>query len=240
MFYALAKQEDYLKDKINLFVAMAPVLRLGNTSSKSLKGLANYKFTLGNTLKTFGIYEVMGVKWLSLVDKICGRMEAFCDMTHDFAEGDSKYNDAERADVSQGHFPHPASWKQLAHYAQSVDSGLFREFDYEEEKNMKKYGQASPPEIDVGKISHVPIAMFVGKQDPLANPTDTQWARDQIKTTIHYEEINNFDHGSFMLGKDMSFMDTVLKVVAQQVKVDKIEQDAEKSGVNIANLYGVY
>ena len=43
-----------------------------------------------------------------------------------------------------------------------------------------------------------------------------------------------------MLGKDMSYMDDVLKVVAQQVEVDRIEQNAEKSGVNITNLYGLY
>ena len=105
----------------------------------------------------------MGVKWLGMSEKICFALPATCNMAHDFMGGEPEYNDAERSDVSEGHFPHPASWKQLAHYAQSVDSGLFREFDYEKEKNMKKYGQATPPEIDVSKISHVPIAMFVGK-----------------------------------------------------------------------------
>ena len=67
--------------------------------------------------------------------------------------------------------------------------------------------------------------MFVGKQDDLATPKDTQWARDQIKTTIHYEELDNFDHGSFMLGKDMSFMKNVLKIVAQQVEVDRLDSN---------------
>lgn len=130
MFYALAKNEDYLKERINLFVAMAPVLRLGNTTSSTLKNLAYYKFSFEKALKTFGIYEVMGAKWLEMADKICLGFPVTCDMTHDFAEGVSKFNDVDRADVSQGHFPHPASWKQLAHYAQSFDSGLFREFDY--------------------------------------------------------------------------------------------------------------
>ena len=65
MFYALAKNEDYLKDRINLFVAMAPVLRLGHTTSKNFKNLANWKFTIEKTVvKEFGVYEVMGKKWL--------------------------------------------------------------------------------------------------------------------------------------------------------------------------------
>ena len=70
---------------------------------------------------------------------------------------------------------------------------------------MKKYGQASPPVIDLSKIE-VPIAMFVGKQDDLANPLDTRWARSQIPSTYHHEEIGNFDHGSFTIGKDMSYL----------------------------------
>lgn len=33
----------------------------------------------------------------------------------------------------------------------------------------------------------VPIAMFVGAEDSLADPKDTQWARDQIGTpVVHY------------------------------------------------------
>ena len=154
-------------------------------------------------------------------------------MANTFMDSGSKYNDVERSDVMGSKFPQPASWKQLMHYAQFISNGNFAEYDYgKPTKNNKKYGQTQAPEIDVSKISHVPVAMFVGKQDDLATPADTQWARDQIKTTIYYEELDNFDHGSFMLGKDMSFMDTVLKLVKQQVEVDKMQLN-----VDLSNLF---
>ena len=57
--------------------------------------------------------------------------------------------------------------------------------------------------------------MFVGKQDPLANLVDCKWAADTIKSTIHYQEIDNCDHGSYLLGKDMSFMFEVIALVKQ-------------------------
>lgn len=230
MFYALAKNEDWLKDRVNLFVAMAPVLRIGHTTNKPLIKTAASKKTVEKTLKSMGFYEVMGKKWFDYGDKACLIFPGTCNFANQFMDGGSEYNDVERSDVMNSKFPQPASWKQLMHYAQFISDGEFLEYDYGHTKNKKHYGSKTPPQIDVSKISHVPIAMFVGKQDDLATPEDTRWARDEIKTTIYYEELDNFDHGSFMLGKDMSFMKTVLKLVAQQVKVDKIQQSIDQPG----------
>ena len=80
---------------------------------------------------------------------------------------------------------------------------------------MEHYGQEVPPIIDVSILKHVPIAMFVGEQDPLANTEDCRWARDTIPTTFHYQEVPNCDHGTFLTGKDMSFMNDVLSLIAK-------------------------
>ena len=53
-------------------------------------------------------------------------------------------------------------------------------------KNMEFYGQATPPELDISHIHQVPIALFVGEQDPLANTVDNRWVRDQIRSVVHY------------------------------------------------------
>jgi len=64
------------------------------------------------------------------------------------------------------------------------------------------------------KNPNVPIAMFVGAEDSLADPIDTKWAADQIGSpVIHYEVIPNFDHGSFTMGNDMSYMNTALEII---------------------------
>ena len=36
MFYGLATNENYLKDRVNLFVALAPVVRLDNSFALNL------------------------------------------------------------------------------------------------------------------------------------------------------------------------------------------------------------
>ena len=58
--------------------------------------------------------------------------------------------------------------------------------------------------------------MFVGAEDAYADPTDTQWAYNQIQPSARkgYTLFQNWDHGSFMLANDMSkLMDPVLELV---------------------------
>ena len=96
-------------------------------------------------------------------------------------------------------------------------------FDYgSSEMNMEMHGSEQPPLIDVEKLSKVPIAMYVGKQDDLSTTSDARWAQKSIKTIRHYQEVDNCDHGSFLTGLDMSFMDSVL----DQVKMHQRPESA--------------
>ena len=57
--------------------------------------------------------------------------------------------------------------------------------------------------------------MFVGSNDTLADPIDAAWTRDQIgAAVIHYEQITG-GHLSFMVGKDMSYFNTVLYLLGE-------------------------
>lgn len=60
-------------------------------------------------------------------------------------------------------------------------------------------------EIDLSAIQSVPVAVFVGKYDIVATPTDGQWTVDQIgDAVVHYQEING-GHLTFVVGKDVSW-----------------------------------
>ena len=83
--------------------------------------------------------------------------------------------------------------------------------------NEEKYHQKTPPEIELSKIANLPIAMFVGKEDDLGDPTDAGWARDQINSggkgnLVLYKEIEA-GHASFMIGQDMTYVDEMLTLV---------------------------
>ena len=94
-----------------------------------------------------------------------------------------------------------------------INSGKFQKFDYYSQ-NIVKYNQPEPPIIDISKITKMPIAMFVGVEDPLVEPFDARWTRDQLGNVVWYHEYEKHDH-SFTLAKDMSYMTKVMELVGE-------------------------
>lgn len=81
-------------------------------------------------------------------------------------------------------------------------------------KNMEKYGQETPPSVDLQNLSKVPIAMFSGKYDRIVNVDENNEFASQIPTVVKNEQLN-FDHLSFLIGKDMTYMIEVLNLLQE-------------------------
>jgi hypothetical protein len=64
MFYALATDEkEILKDKVNLFIALAPVTRVTNLKSPLIKAFSPFYDILDWFNNMVGWYELFGDKW---------------------------------------------------------------------------------------------------------------------------------------------------------------------------------
>jgi lysosomal acid lipase/cholesteryl ester hydrolase len=63
-----------------------------------------------------------------------------------------------------GHLPAGTSVPSVVHYAQGVTSTSFMKYDYGPEKNLEVYGQISPPEYDLSKIT-APVALYWAEND---------------------------------------------------------------------------
>jgi len=125
--------------------------------------------------------------------------------------GTNTYNSNKWLQISSSWSPARASVKEAIHYGQMIKSETFQEWDYMDKKlNQEHYGQDTPPIVNIGKIRKVPIAMYVGMQDPLANYMDTRWIRDSISSVMSYTEIYDFDHSSFLSGTNMTYVDDVI------------------------------
>ena len=71
MFYGLASNEEFFKDRINLFVALAPAVRLDSSPLANLLSfLAKFDWFLEKRLADVGIYELFGKGWEVEFDKI--------------------------------------------------------------------------------------------------------------------------------------------------------------------------
>jgi hypothetical protein len=80
-----------------------------------------------------------------------------------------------------GHFPDGTSTLILAHLAQRVDLKNFAFYDYGILKNAKIYGQSMPPNYNLSAITSKNIILISGVNDFLAEPTDVDILRSQLK-----------------------------------------------------------
>ena len=60
----------------------------------------------------------------------------------------------------------------------------------------------------------MPIAIFVGNSDIVANPTDGMWTKDQIGDAVFHYQVIDGGHLSFVVGKDVTwFKDDVMNIL---------------------------
>jgi pimeloyl-ACP methyl ester carboxylesterase len=219
MFYALATNQDFWAQRLTLFASLAPITRIDHTTNKIFGALAQDVNLFASALDLAHVYSVLGPisNWGTKI--ACSVLPQLCQ----FAEGflitqDPSLDDSDRFQVYMGHFPSGASVHSFVHFGQVIKAKKFQDFDWGQKRNQQIYGQDSPPEIDISKITDVPLAMFVGSVDDLGDPIDCRWARDQINAggsaLKYYEEVPG-GHSSFMVGKNMTYLDTLIGLMDQ-------------------------
>ena len=74
--------------------------------------------------------------------------------------------------------------------------------------NLKKYGQSTPPKIEVEFLSKVPIYFFSGKYDRITHVDDNRLYASLIPTVKEHIELEG-DHFTFLIGKDIDWFNKV-------------------------------
>lgn len=128
LFYALAHNENYFKDKISIFVALGPVMQLTNVKSGILWFLAQYDFLVINACQTLGIYDIFPANWLTtgVFRLICGTIPAICEFgVNIIADENTALDKADRLQTYMGHFPSGTSLRTLIHFSQIIQTSKF-------------------------------------------------------------------------------------------------------------------
>ena len=106
----------------------------------------------------------------------------------------------------------------MAHMAEIRGTKTFKRLDYGVQLNLEKYGQETPPLIDLSRMEDkVPIALFLGKQDLWATPEGAEDIRSHLNESDYfYGEYDGVDHSSFHFGKKLAFLHDAIHVLKEK------------------------
>ena len=148
MFYAISDNQEFWKERLNLWVALAPVTKLDHCKSLLMQELSKFESLVESTLNFLHVYDLLGGPASAGTKIACGTFPWICQ----FGEGflitqNPTLDDPERFQVYMGHFPAGASTQSLMHYAQMLKSKTWKLYDWGKKTNNEKYGQDTPPEV---------------------------------------------------------------------------------------------
>jgi pimeloyl-ACP methyl ester carboxylesterase len=95
-----------------------------------------------------------------------------------------------RLTVYMTHTPAGTSVQNMIHFMQGVQTDQFQMYDFgTPAENLRHYGQTIPPLYDLSSV-HVPVALYYGGNDWLADPYDVEWIKPQLPNLIYSLEVH--------------------------------------------------
>jgi len=200
MAFAKLSSEPAFSSKLNIFIALAPVAHLTSQTSQLLTILA--KFKTADILKFFGFNSFLLDPSDKLPPLFCDTWPNICDniMYALFGCCDAKNFNQSRLGVYFSHLPAGTSLQNMQHFSQLVIGYPFKMFDYGSSKeNLKHYPTPYPPEYNITKIDpKLPIALFSGDKDSLADTLDVRHIKAELPTIPVLHNIQTeFTHMDF-------------------------------------------
>ena len=124
MFYALAKDENKILDKVNLFVALAPTTRMNHVKN-AIKKTSGHINVIKTALIAMSIHELFDenqtLLYKNYMDSFTGKMlTSWKDMIVNYVTGDPEYCREKRVEVPSNRFPNEASTREIYHSSQIV------------------------------------------------------------------------------------------------------------------------
>ncbi|KAJ3447261.1 sterol esterase tgl1 [Anaeramoeba flamelloides] len=204
-FAAFSEYPDLCK-KCNLFVAFAPTAHLKFIDTFFLKLAVSLptkyaQLILGHDAIFRTVYpvarSVLGFKGYCLTMKYC--------MHFLFGWHNRNLNKKWMPYFAQTLYS-TMSTKIVVYWFQQLRKQSFDKYDYEDENvNLKKYGQKTPPEYQLSKIN-CPMALFSGSSDNLSNVNVVVKEKLNPKYVLEDVRLPDFEHLDSVWGRDLDLL----------------------------------
>eukprot|EP00698_Gefionella_okellyi_P025196 TRINITY_DN9127_c0_g1_i1.p1 TRINITY_DN9127_c0_g1~~TRINITY_DN9127_c0_g1_i1.p1 ORF type:complete len:383 (+),score=71.67 TRINITY_DN9127_c0_g1_i1:78-1226(+) len=182
-------------------ILLAPVAHISHQSSLLLDMMSHLPqwsildlFGHGAFLPTTGLIE-------KLIPDICDVLPIACQFPACALAGcDMADLNKTRVAFYFNHFPMPTSVYNMLHWAAMVDSGCFCGYDWgSAAANEQHYGTTTPPVYNIANVT-VPVSIFNGGIDVLADPTDVALIVSALPDLVYHQEIAAYGHLDFVWG----------------------------------------
>jgi len=196
-----------IADQLYGFIGFGPIISVSNMTNIWLKDLAE----LGAVWlwNLFGINQFLPTPVLLHQQFIwaCAECEICCNEVIELICGrhHGAFNNS-RMSVMSGHEPGGTSVQNIHHWTQMIKNPTFQKMDFGPTGNLEHYVQVQPPQYNISLIpSTLPIALYSGSHDELADPTDVQALVNQLKSItqwLYWNEVDKYAHLDYVWATD--------------------------------------
>ncbi|XP_068738414.1 lysosomal acid lipase/cholesteryl ester hydrolase-like [Montipora capricornis] len=195
-----------LAKMVKTFFALAPVGTIGHTKTPFLTIPSETSMEIKMVHSMLGKRDFLPsgpmVQWFG--KHICSKTinQPLCaDVMFTLCGFDRKNLNNTRIPVYVTHTPAGTSVKNAIHWLQMVNSKKFQRYDYGFFGNKRNYGQRKTPLYNLQSMT-LPVVVYSGENDWLADPKDVQYLLSQLPNVIHSVEIPKWNHLDFIYGLD--------------------------------------
>uniref|UniRef100_A0A7S1QCE9 Lipase n=1 Tax=Neobodo designis TaxID=312471 RepID=A0A7S1QCE9_NEODS len=204
-FSAFSTVHPSYADKVDLFVALAPVAYVGHSTSLLLRIIAD--LDAGQIIEFLGFKEFLVNDWLlRQISKVCPDVGHLCQDALDlvFGHGNpANRNDTQYAQILR-YDPGGTSVNNMLHWVQELKRDTYAMHDYGRATNEQKYHQATAPSYHLSQMTKPPTALFAGTSDALADPQDVEVLVSQVPPAaiVNATYVDGYNHMDFVWGLD--------------------------------------
>lgn len=206
-FFVLTSERPEYNDKVKVYVGLAPIAFMNHMTSPLMHLLAFWDGPLEALLPMIGINEFLPkMEFLKkLASPLCGDgslTQILCENALFAICGfSSREMNGTLFPVLMAHTPAGSATKQFLHYAQEINSGQFRQYDYGMLGNIKKYNSLLPPPYKLDQVK-APVYLIYSHNDWLAAKVDVEKLCSRLgncKGKFLIED-SGFNHLDYMYG----------------------------------------
>jgi len=205
---------NYFKEKVKLFIALAPVTSMENADLNFLQNIyANLE--IDKFIRTMQIYEVFQENAL---EKLKGNdiLLKFLNEMITKLNDASDNNDPKAMKTYMEMFPAGTSYKMFNHFIQNIRKKRFCPYDYGLFPNMELYKVPYTPDYKLENFPGIPVAVVIGKNDRRSTSKDANVLKEKMKgTVVNVFEVANMGHSSFLVGSKENWFDDALAVMVK-------------------------